>query len=167
MTDARKIKLASEIEIPKLHVCLQFTCIPSLCSYFFYNMSSTKEIQKLASCGPLLGVKKRTEGQVLLQAARLISSVHCQPPCKTLKSVMLTSCNAMTLYRHRRWGVGRKQRLRQSRREWKEMLTKKKIQIYTAKTSNTSFLLTFFSHPLTILKSFPVNTSIFCSWKPP
>lgn len=40
-----------------------------------------------------LGVKIRIEGQVLSQAARLISSVHRQPARKTLKSVMLTSCN--------------------------------------------------------------------------
>lgn len=47
----------------------------------------------------------RIEGQVLWQPARLVSSVLCQPPCKTLKSVMLTSCNTVTLYRNRktRW----------------------------------------------------------------
>lgn len=35
-------------------------------------------------------------------AARLIFSVLCQPPRKTLESVMLTSCITVTLYRHRK-----------------------------------------------------------------
>lgn len=69
-----------------------------------------------ASCGPMCyfygGEKGRVEGQVLWQAARLISSVLCQPPRKTLKSVMLTRCNTVTLYRHRRkrWEGGRDRR---------------------------------------------------------
>lgn len=121
--------------------------------------------------------KARVEGQVLWQAARLISSVLCQPPRKTLKSVMLTSCNTVTLYRHRkkRWEGGReagKQRLRQSRRDGergmeRELLTKKKNpNIYS--TRKNSRILQHLPHsrcfhPLTILKSFPVNTSIFCS----
>ncbi len=104
--------------------------------------------------------KERVEGQVLWQAVRLISSVLCQPPRKTLKSVMLTSCNTVTLYRHRkkRWEGGReagKQRLRQSRRDRergteRELLTKKKIQIYTAhaktaESCNTFLILAVFT----------------------
>lgn len=90
------------------------------------------------------GKEKRVEGQVPWQAARLIFSVLCQPPHKTLKSVMLTSCNRVTLHRHktRRQEEGRgEQGLRQSSRNGEamggggvkkeQMTTKKESQIYT------------------------------------
>lgn len=70
------------------------------------------------------GKEKRVEGQVPWQAARLIFSVLCQPPHKTLKSVMLTSCNRVTLHRHktRRQEEGRgEQGLRQSSRNGEAM----------------------------------------------
>lgn len=101
-------------------------------------------------CGrqPCLGVKIRIEGQVLSQAARLISSVHRQPARKTLKSVMLTSCNTVTLYRQRkeRWEVngGRGEAGTETEQEgWKEMLTKRKIPNIHSRASNVVPILPF------------------------
>lgn len=96
--------------------------------------------------------KERVEGQVLWQAARLISSVLCQPPCKTLKSVMLTSCNTVTLYRHRkkRWEGGsrywdRAGGMEKEGRKTVDQKKKKQIQIYKQQNTPTpsSFSLFF------------------------
>lgn len=107
--------------------------------------------------------------------ARLISPVLRQPPRKTSKSLMLTSGNTVTLYRHgrrrrmRRWEGGKEEWSPDwdragGEREWgmeREQQKKNEktiIQIYTRtqKQKNPQTPSPFsLSHPLSILKSFP------------
>lgn len=132
-----------------MYACNSHAFTPILLYIFSQHMLDKSDSKAcLVWSSAMFKGKKRIEGQVLSQAARLISAVHCQPPRKTWKSVMLTSCNTVTLCRHRnkRWEGGRER----GSRDWDraggmERNVDKKIQIYIQQNPPTpsSFSLVF------------------------
>lgn len=136
---------------------------------FFHNICLTKACLVWSSA--MFKGKKENRGTGALAGGKVNLLCALSASSQNFKKV---SCwLAVTLWHYADIGTrggreeGREEAEIETEQEgWKEMLTKRSKYIYSRILQHLPRSPVFF-HPLTVLKSFPVNTSIFCSWKPP